>query len=91
MLSICKDGYENYSFKINDKPARDQWVKSLDHIENKSVFTPIIVEKENDLEGQSQWPSLSIPAESIPWCMFGENLVIPAQICAELLCRQGKV
>ena len=27
----------------------------------------------------------------IPWCMFGANLVIPAQICDELSCGQGKV
>ena len=29
--------------------------------------------------------------ESIPWCMFGANLVIPAQICDELSWGQGKV
>ena len=46
---------------------------------------------QNDLEGQGQWPSFSIPTESIPWCLFGANLVIPAQICDELLCGQGKV
>ena len=45
---------------------------------------------QNDLEGQGQWPLFSIPTESIPWCMFGANLVIPAQICDEL-CGQGKV
>ena len=27
----------------------------------------------------------------IQWCMFGENLVIPAQICDELTCGLGKV
>ena len=27
-----------------------------------------------DLEGQGQWPPFSIPAASIPGCMFGENL-----------------
>ena len=46
---------------------------------------------QNDLEGQGQWPPFSIPAESIPGCMFGANLVIPAQICEELSCRQIKV
>ena len=46
---------------------------------------------QNDLEGQGQWPPFSIPAKSIPWCMFGANLVIPAQICDELSCGQGKV
>ena len=29
-------------------------------------------------------PNVSIPAESIPWCMFGANFVIPAQIRDEL-------
>ena len=45
----------------------------------------------NDFEGQGQWPLFSIPAGSIPWCMFGANLVIPAQICDKLLCGQGQV
>ena len=42
-------------------------------------------------EGQSQWSPFSIPAESIPRCMFGANLVILAQVCDKLSCRQGKV
>ena len=46
---------------------------------------------QNYLEGQSQWPQFSIPAESIPWCLFGANLVIPAQMCDELSCGQGQV
>ena len=46
---------------------------------------------QNDLEGQGQWPPFSIPAKSIPRCMFGANLVIPAQICDELSCGKGKV
>ena len=46
---------------------------------------------QNYLEGQGQWHLFSIPTESIPWCMFGANLVIPAQICDELSCGQGKV
>ena len=25
------------------------------------------------------------------WCMFSANLAIPAQICDDLLCGQGKV
>ena len=33
----------------------------------------------------------SIPTESILWCMFGANLVIPAQISDELLYGQSKV
>ena len=35
---------------------------------------------QNDLEGHGQLPLFSIPAESIPGCMFGANLVILAQI-----------
>ena len=45
---------------------------------------------QNDLEGQGQWPSFSIPDKSIWICMFGANLVIPSQICDELLCGQAK-
>ena len=45
----------------------------------------------NDLEVWGQWPPFSIPAESIPWCMFGANLEILAQICDELSCGQHKV
>ena len=41
---------------------------------------------QNDLEGQGQWLPFSIPAESIPRCMFGANLVILDQICDELSC-----
>ena len=33
-----------------------------------------------------QWSPFSIPAESIPGCMFGTNSVILAQICHELSC-----
>ena len=40
---------------------------------------------------QCQWPPISIPAESIPACMFCTILVIPAQSCDELLCRQGNI
>ena len=46
---------------------------------------------QNNLEGQGQWPPFSIPAESIPRCMFGANLVILDQICNELSYGQGKV
>ena len=46
---------------------------------------------QNELEGQGQWPLFSIPTESIPWCMFDANSVIPAKNCDELLCGQGKV
>ena len=46
---------------------------------------------QNDLEGQGRWTLFSLPAESIPGCMLGANLVILAQICDELSCGQGKV
>ena len=44
---------------------------------------------QDDLEGQGQWPLFSIPAKSIPRCMFGESLVILDQICDKLSCGQG--
>ena len=54
---------------------------------------PIIVSQngQNDLEGHGQWPPFSISTKSVPWCMFGANLAIPAQICDELSCGQEKV
>ena len=45
---------------------------------------------QNYLEGQGQWPPFSIPAQSIPGCMLGANLLILAQIYDELSCRQAK-
>ena len=39
---------------------------------------------QNDLESQGQWLPFSVTAESIPWCMFGANLVILAQTCDAL-------
>ena len=42
-------------------------------------------------EDQGQWSLYSIAAGSIPGCMFGANLVIPAKICDELSCGQTKV
>ena len=38
----------------------------------------------------SQWPQFSIPTDRIPRCILCANLVIPAQICLKLLCRQTK-
>ena len=58
----------------------------------KAKFPRILSQNgKNDLEGQGQWPPLSIPADSIQWCMFDANLVIPAQICDELSHGKGKV
>ena len=38
----------------------------------------------NDHDSQDQWPSFSIPAESIPGCILGATLVILAQIYEKL-------
>ena len=58
----------------------------------QAEFPRILSENgQNGLEGQGQWPPFSIPAESIPGCMFVANLVIPPQFCDELSCGQGKV
>ena len=57
---------------------------------HRQVKFPRIL-SQNDLEGQSQWPSFSISVESISWCMFGANLVIQTQICDESSCGQSKV
>ena len=64
-----------------------------DELSHRQAKFPRILSQngQNDLEGQGQWPPFSIPAESILWFMFGANLVIPAKICDELSCRQGKV
>ena len=43
------------------------------------------------LRKHGQWSTFSIPAESIPRCMFGANLVILDQICDDLSFGQGKV
>ena len=67
-------------------------LKSVTSYRGQAEF-PIIVSKngQNDLEGQCRWSPFSIPADSIPGCMFRANLVIPAQTYDQLLCRQGKV
>ena len=57
--------------------------QSHDELSRGQVEIPRILSQNghNDLEDQGQWPPFPIPAKSFPWCMFGENLVIPAQIC----------
>ena len=67
-----------------------------EELSRRQAKIPIILSQngpngQNDLEGQGQWPLFSIPTKSIPWCMFGANLVIPDQICDELSCGQGEV
>ena len=68
-------------------------VPIYDELSRGQAEFPIILSQngQNDLEGQGQWPLFSIATESIPWCMFGANLVIPAQIYDELSCGQGQV
>ena len=52
------------------------------------VLSPI---GQNDIKGQDQRPLLSIPAEKVSWCMLGENLTIPAQICDNSSCEQSEL
>ena len=83
-------------FQYQLRESQDAYLVILAHNHQKlsrgQVEIPRILSQngQNDLEGQSQWPLFSIPTESIPWCMFGANLVIPAQICDELSCGQSK-
>ena len=62
-----------------------------DELSHRQAKFPRILSQngQNDLEGQGQWSPFSIPTESVPWCMFGANLVIPAQMCDELSYGQG--
>ena len=46
---------------------------------------------QNNLECHGQWPPFLIPVKRIPGCMFGANLVIPAETCNKLSRGQGKV
>ena len=64
-----------------------------DELSNGEAEFPRIMSQngQNYLECQGQWPPFSIPVESIPGCMFDANLLIPAQICDELLCWKSKV
>ena len=69
-------------------PSKNLWRV----INGQAEFSRILSQNgQNDLEDQGQWLLFSIPIESIPWYMFGTNLVIPDQICNELSCGQGKV
>ena len=57
-------------------------------LRGQAIFPRILNQNgQNDVECHDQWPLFSIPAKSIPGCMFGANLVIPAQIFDELLRR----
>ena len=63
-----------------------------DELSSRQVEFPKILSQnsQNDREGHNQWPLFSIPDKSIPRCMFGANLVIPAHICDELLHGQAE-
>ena len=63
-----------------------------DELSRRQTEFPRILSRDgqNDLEGQGQWPPFSIPAESIPGCTFGSNLVILAQMYDKLSCGQAE-
>ena len=63
-----------------------------DELRGQAKFPRILSQNgQNDLTVPGQWPPFTLSPESILWCMFGANLVIPAEICDELSCGQGKV
>ena len=43
-----------------------------------------------NLDGQGQWPPFLILTDIIPWCIFGANMVILAQIHCKLSWRHAK-
>ena len=59
-------------------PDGPQWTAARNKLSCGQAKFPRILNQngQNDLEGHDQWPPFSIPVESIPWCMFGANLVI---------------
>ena len=81
-----------------ENPKMHIWCKFGDFVQihynlsNRKVKFPRILcqNGQNDLEYQGQWPPFSIPAKSIPQCMFGAYLVILAQICDKLSWGQAK-
>ena len=55
-------------------------------------FPSILIQNcQNNLKGQDEWPPFPIAAQNSQGCMFGANMVILAQICEGLSCRQGKI
>ena len=55
--------------------------------EQIKIALPYLIDQDqipNDLGGHSQWPQFTIPALSVPGCMFGANFVILAHFCDEL-------
>ena len=61
-------------------------------LRGQAIFLKILGQNgqndQNDLEGPGQWPPFSIPAASIPSCMFSANLMIVSQIYFKSLCGQ---
>ena len=45
----------------------------------------------NDLEGPGQWPLFSMPAERIPKCIFGSNLVLLAKKPLQVIARTSRM
>ena len=80
-----------------DKNTLGMWntLGRLDCSIQERRWTPIFFNSEtkwpDDIEGQGQWPSFSIPVGRIPRCIFGANLVILAQIYYKLSHGQGKI
>ena len=61
-------------------------------LRRQAKFPRILIENgQNDIEHKDKWPSSSIRTKNFPGFMFCTHLVIPAQICDESSCRQGKV
>ena len=83
-------------FQYQPRVSQDAFLVILaqicqDLLSEQIKFPKILsLNSQNDLEGQGQWPSFSIPDKIIPICMFGANLMIPSQICDELLCGRAE-
>ena len=93
MVLKVKGSNPHFQYKI--KESQDAYLVILAQIYCKSSHRQARFPRipcRNDLGGQGQLVPFSIPAKGIPWCMFGANLMIPAQsvtVCDELSCRQG--
>ena len=97
---LSRNGGQTLKVKVNDLHFQYQLRESQDanlvilaqihyKLSQRQAKFPRIL-SQNDLEGQGQWHPFSIPAKSIPGCMFGANLVILAQIYDKLLRRQAE-
>ena len=86
-----------WAFQHQPRKSHDAYLVILIQIHYKlshggAKFPRILSQNsQKDFEGPGQRPLLSIPAESIPQCMYGANFMIPADICDQFLCGQGKI